>query len=200
MTTPDAVTLRTDRLVLRPWRAEDRPPFAALNADPQVMEWFPSTMTREESDAFADQIERRFQDHGWGLWAVEVPGVAPFIGFVGLHPADTTLGYPSVEIGWRLATAFWGHGYAPEGALAVLGFGFERLQLEEIVSFTSVGNAKSRRVMAKIGMTHRAADDFDHPRLAATSPQSRHALYRISAAAFFEREGPSLFDTTLRST
>jgi RimJ/RimL family protein N-acetyltransferase len=184
VTPPDAVTLRTERLVLRPWREEDRPPFAALNADPAVMEWFPSTMTREESDAFVDRIEERFRDHGWGLWAVEVRGVAPFAGFIGLHPAESTLGYPAVEIGWRLAAAFWGRGYAPEGARAGLRFGFERLRLEEIVSFTSVGNEKSRRVMTRIGMTHSAEDDFDHPRLPATSPLSRHVLYRITAAEF----------------
>ncbi len=184
MTTPDAVALRTERLVLRPWRSEDRAPFAALNADPEVMEWFPSTMTREESDAFVDRIEQRFRDYGWGLWAVEVPGVSPFIGFIGLAPANSTLGYPSIEIGWRLATPFWGRGYAPEGALAALRFGFETLLLEEIVSFTTVGNAKSRRVMTKIRMTRREEDDFDHPRLPATSPLVRHVLYRITAAAF----------------
>jgi 3-dehydroquinate dehydratase/shikimate dehydrogenase len=184
VTRPDAVTLRTDRLILRPWRSEDRPDFAALNADPEVMEWFPSTMTRAESDAFVGRIQQHFDDFGWGLWAVEVPGVARFIGFIGLAPADATLGYPSVEIGWRLAAPFWGNDYAPEGALAALRFGFEDLHLAEIVSFTTVGNTKSRRVMTKIGMTRRPEDDFDHPRLAATSPLLRHVLYRISAAAF----------------
>jgi 3-dehydroquinate dehydratase/shikimate dehydrogenase len=185
---PDAVTLRTDRLLLRPWRREDRPAFAALNANPEVMEWFPSTLTRDASDAFADVIEERFRNQGWGLWAVEVPGVAPFVGFVGLNAADNTLGYPSVEVGWRLAQPFWGRGYAPEGALAALRFGFERLQLDEIVSFTSVGNANSRRVMSKIGMRHNVEDDFDHPRVAAMSPLLRHVLYRISADAFAERD------------
>lgn len=188
MTTPDAVTLRTDRLVLRPWRREDRPLFADLNADPKVMEWFPSTMTPDESDAFVDRIEQRFREFGWGLWAAEIAGDAPFIGFIGLSPDDSTLGHPCVEVGWRLAAGFWGHGYAPEGALAALQFGFERLRLEEIMSFTSVGNAKSRRVMTKIGMTHNADDDFDHPRIAATSPLLRHVLYRITAAAFPARE------------
>ncbi len=181
---PEMVTLRTERLVLRPWREGDREPFAALNADPCVMEWFPSTMTRQESDAFVDRIEQRFQARGWGLWAVEVPGRQPFIGFVGLSPADDTLGYPCVEVGWRLAAAFWGHGYAPEGALAALQFGFDELALEEIVSFTAVGNAKSRRVMTKLGMVHRESDDFDHPRLPVTSPLRRHVLYRIVNDAF----------------
>jgi RimJ/RimL family protein N-acetyltransferase len=119
---------------------------------------------------------------------VEVAGADAFIGFVGLNPADTTLGYPSVEIGWRLAAAHWGHGYAPEGALAALQFAFGQLGLDEIVSFTSVGNEKSRRVMTKVGMTRNPEDDFDHPRVPATSPLSRHVLYRISAEAFSERD------------
>jgi 3-dehydroquinate dehydratase/shikimate dehydrogenase len=184
VTTTDAVTLRTERLVLRPWRTDDRPPFAALNADPQVMEWFPSTMLREESNALVDRIEQRFREQGWGLWAVELPGTAPFIGFIGLSPADSILGYPCVEVGWRLAAAFWGHGYATEGARAALLFAFDRLELDEVVSFTSVGNARSRRVMSRIGMTYKAVDEFDHPRLPATSPLSRHVLYRISATEF----------------
>jgi RimJ/RimL family protein N-acetyltransferase len=178
------ITLHTDRLLLRPWRASDRAPFAALNADPRVMEWFLAPLSTTESDGFVDRIEEHLRVHGWGLWAVEVPGSDPFIGFVGLNPADTTLGYPSVEIGWRLAAAHWGHGYAPEAAREALRFGFDDLGLDEIVSFTSVGNAKSRRVMTKIGMTRNPDDDFDHPRVPKTSPLSRHVLYRISAAAF----------------
>ena len=183
----DETTLRTERLLLRPWRPEDRARFAALNADPRVMEWFPAPMTSAESDASADRIEKQLRDTGWGLWAVEIPGAAPFIGFVGLSPSESTLGFPSVEIGWRLAAEHWGKGYAPEAAVASLRFGFEDLFLDEIVSFTSVGNAKSRRVMTKIGMTHNPEDDFNHPRLPKTSPLSRHVLYRITAEAFLER-------------
>jgi 3-dehydroquinate dehydratase/shikimate dehydrogenase len=183
----DETSLRTERLLLRPWRSDDRAPFAALNADPRVMEWFPAPMTPVESDAVADRIEKHFAETGWGLWAVEIPGECPFIGFVGLSPSESTLGYPSVEIGWRLASERWGHGYAPEAALEALRFGFEDLFLDEVVSFTSAGNAKSRRVMAKIGMTHNPKDDFDHPRLSKTSPLSRHVLYRITAEAFVER-------------
>lgn len=182
------ITLRTERLLLRPWRAEDREPFAALNADPRVMEWFPAPMTAVESNAVADRIQAHFRETGWGLWAVEIPGADPFIGFVGLSPSDSTLGYPSVEIGWRLAASQWGHGYAPEAALEALRFGFDDVHLDEIVSFTSVGNAKSRRVMTKIGMEHNPEDDFDHPRLPKTSALSRHVLYRISSAAFSARE------------
>ena len=181
---PEKISLRTERLLLRPWRGEDREPFAALTADPRVMEWFPAPLTRAESDAVADRIDQHFRETGWGLWAVEIVGTDPFIGFVGLNPADATLGYPCVEIGWRLAAAYWGHGYAPEAARESLRFGFDNLGLDEIVALTSVGNAKSRRVMSKIGMTRKPEDDFDHPRLPKTSPLSRHVLYRISRDAF----------------
>jgi 3-dehydroquinate dehydratase / shikimate dehydrogenase len=183
----DETTLRTERLLLRPWCTADRVAFAALNADPRVMEWFPAPMTSAESNAVADRIEKQFEETGWGLWAVEIPGVDPFIGFVGLSPSESTLGFPSVEIGWRLAAEHWGNGYAPEAAVAALRFGFQDLLLDEVVSFTSVGNAKSRRVMAKIGMKHNPKDDFDHPRLPKTSPLSRHVLYRITRKEFLER-------------
>jgi 3-dehydroquinate dehydratase / shikimate dehydrogenase len=181
---PGDATLRTERLLLRPWRAGDRAAFAELNADPHVMEWFPSTLTRAESDVLAERIERRMDVHGWGLWAVEVPGIADFIGFVGLSPADQTLGYPSVEVGWRLAPSYWGRGYAAEGARAALTFGFQKLALEEIVSFTSVGNVRSRRVMEKLGMVRRPEEDFDHPRIPQVSPLCRHVLYRLTPSAF----------------
>jgi 3-dehydroquinate dehydratase/shikimate dehydrogenase len=170
--------LRTDRLLLRPWRPADRAPFAEMNGDPRVMEWFPSTLTSAESDALADRIAQRVDRDGWGLWAVEVPGVAEFVGFIGLSPADATLGYPAVEVGWRLAAGSWGRGYAPEGAIAALAFGFGELALRDIVSFTSVGNTRSRRVMEKIGMIRRPEDDFDHPSLPDGSPLRRHVLYR----------------------
>ena len=176
----ETVTLRTERLLLRPWSSEDRGPFAALNADPTVMEWFPSTLTANESDALADRIEGMLADQGWGLWAVEVVGYAPFIGFIGLNRADAILGYPAVEAGWRLAAAHWGHGYATEGARAALRFGFDSLGLEAIVAFTASGNVRSRRVMTKVGMVHGPDEDFDHPRLPPTSPLVRHVLYRIT--------------------
>jgi RimJ/RimL family protein N-acetyltransferase len=180
----EVAELVTERLLLRAWRPGDREGFAALNADPRVMEWFPATLSRGESDALADSIEQRLADQGWGLWAVEVPGVAEFIGFVGLNPAEAILGYPAVEVGWRLAGEQWGRGYAPEAATASLAYGFSALGLEEIVSFTTVANAKSRRVMEKIGMTRDGAADFDHPRIAEGSPIRPHVLYRISRALF----------------
>lgn len=181
----EVVELRTERLVLRCWRAHDRAPYAALNADPEVMEHFPSTLTRAESDAHVDRIEAMFAQHGWGLWAVEVPGVAPFIGFVGLGvPRFEAAFTPCVEVGWRLTRHAWGRGYASEGARAALTFGFGELGLAEIVSFTSTRNVRSQAVMQRIGMTHDPADDFDHPSLAPGDPLRRHVLYRLAAEAF----------------
>jgi 3-dehydroquinate dehydratase / shikimate dehydrogenase len=182
------LTIATERLLLRLWRAADRRAFAVLNADPLVMEGFPATLTRERSDALAERIERLMEEQGgWGLWAVEVPGFADFIGFVGLNPADAVLRRRATEVGWRLAAGHWGRGYAPEAALAALEFGFNTLERDEIVAFTSVGNAKSRRVMEKIGMTHDPTADFDHPSIPEGSPLVRHVLYRCSWAAFLTR-------------
>lgn len=172
--------LRTDRLRLRRWLPTDRAPFAALNADPRVVEYLPGVLSREESDALVAQIEAHFDQHGFGLWAVEICKVASLAGFVGLRvPRFQAHFTPCVEIGWRLDAEYWGHGYATEGARAVLAFGFEVLGLEEIVSFTVPGNASSRRVMERIGMTHNSADDFDHPLLPDGHPLRRHVLYRI---------------------
>jgi len=175
------VELRTERLLLRAWRDSDREPFAALNADPVVMEFFPAPLTRVESDAFVDRIVTAFEEQGWGLWAVEVSDQAEFIGFIGLAiPRFDAPFTPCVEVGWRLAQSAWGHGYAPEGAIEALRFAFEELALDEVVSFTSVQNAKSRRVMEKIGLVHDAADDFDHPSLPLDSAINRHVLYRVT--------------------
>jgi RimJ/RimL family protein N-acetyltransferase len=173
--------LRTARLKLRRWRDDDRAPFAALNADPVVMEFFPSALTREESDAFVDRIEDTFDRRGWGLWAVEVADEDAFAGYVGLWPAVFDADFtPAVEIGWRLAAGSWGRGYAPEAARAALTFGFDEAGLDEIVSFTSVENIRSQRVMQKIGMTTDPREDFDHPSLPAGHRLQRHVLYRIT--------------------
>lgn len=171
--------LRTERLWLRRWLPEDRAPFARLNAEPRVVEFLPGPLSREESDAMADRIEAHFDRHGFGLWAVEVPGVTRFAGFVGLAiPRFEAPFTPCVEIGWRLDADHWSRGYATEGARAALQFGFEALRLEEIVSFTVPGNVRSRRVMEKIGMTRSAREDFDHPLLPEGHPLRRHVLYR----------------------
>jgi RimJ/RimL family protein N-acetyltransferase len=173
---PDGLT--TERLVLRRWRPADWQPFAALNADARVMEYFPGVLSQQESDALAKYIDEHFERHGFGLWAVEVPGVAPFAGFIGLSvPRFEAHFTPSVEVGWRLAAAYWGCGYATEGARAALAFGFGELELREIVSFTVPENLRSRRVMEKIGMTRNPADDFAHP---GVSGRSHHVLYRLA--------------------
>jgi 3-dehydroquinate dehydratase/shikimate dehydrogenase len=172
--------LRTKRLVLRPWRKSDRTPFAELNADAKVMEHFPKTSTREESDAFADRIAARMEQQGFGLWAVEVPGVADFIGVIGLNPADAVLRRPVLEIGWRLGAEHWGRGYATEGARASLAHAFDVLERDEVVSFTTTANQRSRHVMEKLGLVHRPEDDFDHPGVPPTWSGRRHVLYRIT--------------------
>ena len=180
--------IRTPRLLLRAWRDEDMPAYAALNADPRVMEHFPSTLTREESDASVGRIRRYHQERGFGLWAVEVPGTASFIGFIGLQvPSFEAHFTPCVEIGWRLAHAHWGHGYATEGARASLGIAFGELGLEEVVAMTTTTNERSQCVMKKLGMHREAADDFDHPKIPEGHPLRRHVLYRIG-----RREAQSL--------
>ena len=171
----------TARLRLRPWRDADLAPFAALNADPEVMRWFPSTLTRDQSDQLAGRIRARLAADGFGLWAVEVAASRAFIGFVGLAPVTFEAGFtPATEIGWRLARRHWGHGYAPEAARSALRYAFDELRVPEVVSFTTVRNRASRRVMVKIGMRHHPDDDFDHPRLEPGHPLRAHVLYRIT--------------------
>jgi ribosomal-protein-alanine N-acetyltransferase len=175
--------LTTARLRLRQWREEDLAPFAALNADPQVMEFFPKVLTRAESDAVAGRIRDHFARHGFGLWAVEAPGVVDFMGFVGLAvPSFEAHFTPCVEIGWRLAREHWGHGYATEAATAALAFGFVDRALEEIVAFTVPANIPSRRVMGRLGMRRLPADDFEHPAIADGHPLRSHVLYRLRRA------------------
>jgi RimJ/RimL family protein N-acetyltransferase len=172
--------LRTDRLILRQWRQDDREPFARMNANPEVMRFFPSTLSREQSDAFADRIETHFAKHGYGLWAVEIPRVTPFAGFVGLAAYDFPTHFtPTVEIGWRLDRTYWGRGYATEAARAALADGFQRAGLREVVSFTIPINLASIRVMEKLGLSRDPADDFDHPNVPVGHPYRRHVLYRI---------------------
>lgn len=177
--TESASQLQTDRLLLRRWKQEDRVPFFQLNSDPAVCEFLPKLLTREESDSFADRIEQHFDLHGFGLWAVEVPQVAPFIGFVGLStPRFDAHFTPCTEIAWRLSADHWGQGYATEAATAALQYGFSKRNLTEIVSLTVPANVRSRRVMERIGMQRNPADDFDHPLLSAGHRLRRHVLYR----------------------
>lgn len=181
--------LTTARLLMRRWRDEDRVPFAAMNADPAVMEHLQGKLSREASDDFIDRIEAYWDAHGWALWAVEVPEVAPFIGYVGLWPADYVTGEPMVEVGWRLGSEHWGRGYATEAAREALRFGFEAVGLAEIVSFTVPRNARSRRVMERIGLMRDPSGDFDHPRVDASAYPHlvRHVMYRLSRADWLRR-------------
>jgi ribosomal-protein-alanine N-acetyltransferase len=175
----DAPELRTAHLVLRRWRAADRAPFAAMNADPEVMEHFPAALSQEQSDVMIDRIEAAFAAHGFGLWAVEVAATGEFIGFTGLSvPSFEAPFTPAVEIGWRLARPAWGHGYATEAGRRALASAFTDYGLAEVVSFTSVHNVRSQAVMRRIGMTHDPADDFDHPRLPPGHRVRRHVLWR----------------------
>ncbi len=172
--------IQTERLLLRQWKEEDREPFYRMNADPRVMEIMPECMTRAESDQLFERINEHFREHGFGLFAAELRQDQTFIGFVGLAvPSFKAHFTPCVEIGWRLSADHGGRGLATEGARAVVKCAFEELTLDALVSFTVPGNIRSRRVMDKIGMTHDASDEFDHPNLPEEHPLRRHVLYRL---------------------
>ena len=176
--------IETDRLLLRGWRASDRAPFAAMNADPEVMRYFPAPLSREESDALADRLAADVEEQGWGLWALEERRTGAFIGFTGLARAGFEAHFtPAVEVGWRLARPAWGNGYATEAARACVAFAFAELSVEGLVSFTAAGNARSRAVMERLAMTHDPEEDFDHPALPAGHELRRHVLYRTPAPA-----------------
>jgi RimJ/RimL family protein N-acetyltransferase len=168
--------LETERLILRRWKDSDREPFAEMNADPRVMEFFPDTLTRAES---------HFDNRGFGLFATELKAEGKLIGFIGLHVASFQAHFtPCVEIGWRIATPYWGKGLATEGSREVIRYAFDRLRLESLVSFTVPQNVASRRLMEKLGMTHDPAEDFDHPKLPPGHRLRRHVLYRLKNPAF----------------
>jgi len=169
----------TDRLLLRQWQEKDKEPFAALNSDPRVMKYFPSLLSKAKSDSVVDRAKTLIMERGWGFWAAELKETGAFIGFIGLHmPTDDLPFSPCVEIGWRLAHEHWGKGYATEAALAALSVGFHQLLLNEIVSFTAVGNLRSQAVMKRIGMT--MSGNFEHPVLPKESPLRQHCLYRLT--------------------
>lgn len=162
---------------MRRWTDDDKAPFAEMNSDPEVMRYYPSLLTAEQSDSMVERIEQHFEEHGFGLWALEIDG--RFAGYTGLNSAtfDTPMG-PHVEVGWRLATWAWGLGYATEAALAALRAGFVDHQLREIYSYTTTTNSRSEAVMSRIGMERRNDLDFDHPRTPGWWGQ-RHVVYRI---------------------
>lgn len=170
----------TERLILRRFEPRDVEPFAALNADPEVMRYFPKVLTREETVAALERNDARLAKHGIAFTAAELRETGEFIGFIGLAvPGFEAPFIPCVEIGWRLAARFWNRGLATEGAKACLHYGFETLNLTEIIAFTAAPNAPSRRVMEKLNMTHDPRDDFDHPGLPEGHALRRHVLYRV---------------------
>jgi RimJ/RimL family protein N-acetyltransferase len=172
-------TVTTDRLIMRRWRDSDREPFAALNGDPQTLVHFPETLDRAQSDAFVDRIELRFEQQGFGLWALEVADSGDFIGFTGLNPMpEAVLPAGGMEVGWRLAKSAWHHGYATEAARAALGVAFDGVGLAEIWSMTAVLNEPSQAVMRRIGLSE--VDRFDHPRIKEGHPLRRHVLYHLA--------------------
>ncbi len=180
--------LRGPRLMLRGWRDDDLDAFAALNADPRVMAFLPARLSRNQSVEMMARMQAHIDANGWGLWAIDFGGRC--IGFTGLsRPRFEAHFTPCIEIGWRLAQDTWGHGYATEAARLALHYGFDVLQLSEIVSFTTVANRPSQRVMERIGMRRDAADDFDHPALPGHQLQP-HLLYRLSRADFVLRARP----------
>lgn len=183
----ELIEFDTERLRLRQWCEADREPFAVLNADSTVMEFFPSLLSRAESDALADRCQALIADRGWGFWAAEIKATHAFIGFVGLHIPTAELPFsPCVEIGWRLAAKHWGYGFATEAARGALRVGFDRLKLPEIVSFASVGNTRSRAVMNRLGMRE-TGETFDHPGIPAGSALRAHCLYRLSHEQWLAR-------------
>lgn len=173
-------TLRTERLILRRWRDADIEPFAAMNADPIVMEYFPATLLQAESNALIERSERWFDDRGYGLWAIELAADRTFAGFTGLAPVDEDLPFaPAVELGWRLGHAHWGQGIATEAASAAARFAFDVLELPSVVALTVATNTRSRGVMERLGMSRDPAEDFIHPKLAAGHALAAHVLYRL---------------------
>jgi len=173
------VVLRGPRVLLRQWEARDCAPFAELNADPIATEFFPTTLTREQSDRLVDRLRAAIDEDGWGFWCLEIDGRCA--GFTGLNLPDFEAPFmPAIEIGWRMLPRYWGQGYATEAARLALAYGFGVLNAPEIVAFTAVGNLRSRAVMDRIGMQRDAAGDFDHPRVPIGHPLRRHVLYRIN--------------------
>lgn len=171
--------IKTERLILRPWKEEDLEPFAQLNADPRVREFFPGLLNRQESDQSVALWSEHITKYGWGLLAVALVQTEEFIGFIGMQVVDFEAHFtPAVEIGWRLAFNYWGKGYATEGASAMLQYGFKTLLLQEIVAVTAIHNQRSRHVMKKLGMHCDSTDDFDHPKYSEGHLHKRHALYR----------------------
>jgi RimJ/RimL family protein N-acetyltransferase len=174
--------IRTERLLMREWRNDDLAPFAVLNADPRVTEHFASSLTPPESDDLVERIRTCWRERGYGLWALERTDTGEFIGYTGLWPAEFDAPFtPAVEVGWRLAPEHWGHGFATEAGHEAVRYGFETVGLPEIVSFTATGNARSRRVMERLGLQRDPDGDFAHPAMPPGHAARSHVLYRLRA-------------------
>jgi ribosomal-protein-alanine N-acetyltransferase len=190
MNSPGPV-VKTPRLTLRPWRDDDLPALAAMNADPHVMRFLPKTLTFEETQSAFKILRDHFDRHGFGIWAVEANGIPHIVGGVGLcYPPYEAHFTPCVEIGWRIKHQYQGRGYATEAARAALDFGFTQLKLDEIVSMTVPANEQSWMLMERLGMKRNPDDDFNHPRLAPDHPLSRHVLYRLNRSDWESRNHP----------
>lgn len=176
-----AQVIKTERLILRPWMESDLEPFALMNADPRVREYFFTLLTNEESNSSAADFQKGIEERGWGLWAAAlIDDPTEFMGFIGIAPTNFVAHFtPAVEIGWRLAYKFWGKGYATEGASAALKYGFETIGLDEIVACTTSENRRSQNVMKKLKTHYNPEDDFDHPRVPPGHKLTKHILYRI---------------------
>lgn len=175
------VKYETDRLFLRTWKKSDLETFYKINSDPQVMEFMPKTLRREESNQAAERIQAHFKSHNFGLWAIELKSTHQFIGFVGLSiPTFESHFTPCVEIAWRLGKDFWGKGFATEAAKKSLEIGFTTFNLNEILAFTVLANLRSIGIMKKLGMKTNPLENFDHPKLPENSPLKKHVLYRIN--------------------
>lgn len=180
----EIIEIETERLILRQWHDEDKPLFAKMNADPDVMKYFPAVLTVEESNVLAEKIETLIAKNGWGFWAVEIISTGEFIGFVGLNQPTYEVPVSScVEIGWRLAKEYWGNGYATEAANACLDFAFQNLVLEDVYSFTAVSNKRSRAVMERLHMTN-TETNFEHPLVPENHPLREHVLYKIDLSSW----------------
>lgn len=180
--------LYTDRLIMRPWKSSDLYPFAEMNADPKVMEFYTNTLTFQETSALVEKFCKQFEEKGYGFWAIEAPKIANFIGYIGLNYWDLGTKFsPCIDIGWRLATPYWGKGYATEGAKAALQYGFEVLNISEIVSMATVGNTRSHQVMKRLGMRTDSSENFEHPKLPKGHPLSWRVLYRLNCTEWFNK-------------
>ena len=183
--------ITTERLILRAWKNEDVLPYAEMNADPRVREFFPSVLTREHSEAEDRRLQAIYDEDGFCFFAAELIKTGEFVGFIGLLTmtfAVPFIAQPAVEIGWRLSHKYWGKGLATEGARGAVRYAFETLKLHEILAITVPANVRSRRVMEKIGMKHLPELDFDHPGVPVGHPLRPHVLYALKRNSYLNRE------------